>query len=104
DSGRTIALDENSLDVLAGLANAAVILDQANQRIDESRTAAAWNRHAAAFDREGDHACHESRRGGIRAESRVQNPRRQEPMRAFRAECRRQPVPAALDDLGAELR
>ena len=102
-SGRTTRLDENSLNVPAGLANAAVISNQAHERIDEPRAAAAGNRHAAGFDRERDHAGHESRRGGIGPESCVEDPRREEPVRTLRAKCRRQPVPAAQDDLGAEL-
>src|SRR6185312_14745179 len=79
-SGRTTRLDDYSLNVTVGLANAAVISNQAHERIDKSRAAATGNRHAAGFDRESDHASHESRRGGIGPESRVEDPRRQEPV------------------------
>src|SRR6185312_16136111 len=73
-SGRTTRLDEDSLNVTVGLANAAVISDQAHERIDQPRAAAARNRHAARFDRERDHTGHEPRRGGIGTESRVEDP------------------------------
>src|SRR5207247_9234372 len=43
DSGGTTAFDENSLHVTVGLANATVISDQADERIDEPRAAAARN-------------------------------------------------------------
>src|SRR6266511_1399717 len=97
DSGGTTAFDENSLHVMAGLADPTVISHQADERIDEPRAAAARNRHAAGFDREGDHAGHESRRGPIGSESRVENPRRQEPVRGLRPE-RRPEQPGLADD------
>src|SRR3984893_4062513 len=97
------SLDENSLYVGAGLADSTVILDEANERIDETRTTTARNRHTPGFDRERDHAGHESRRSRIRPEPRMEDPRRQEPVRALRLERGRQPVSAALHDLGAEL-
>src|SRR5258705_9185983 len=104
DSGRTTSLDENPLHVLTGFADATVISDQARERVDEPCAAPTWNRHAPGLDREGDHAGHEPRRGCIGAESRVENPRREQAVRALGAERRRQPVSAALDDLGPEPR
>ena len=88
----------------SGLAGAAVILDQPDERVDEARAAAARNRHAAGLDRERDHPGHEPGRGRVRPEAGVEHPRREQPVRALGAEGRRQPVAAALHELAAELR
>ena len=74
DSARGAPRHEDTLDVAARLAGAAVIVDQPDERVDEPRAAAARNRHPTRLDRERDHPRHEAGRGGVRAEARVQHP------------------------------
>ena len=102
NTARAAVLDENSIHLAIRLQHAAVIADQLRQRVDEPRTAAARNRHAAQLDRDGDHLRHEAGGGSVRAETGVQHPRREEPVRAPGPKRLRQPVAGRLDELAAE--
>ena len=60
---------------------AAGVADDSRERVDEHRAAAARHRHAAELERRRDDLAHEAGRGGVGAESRVEHPRRQQPVR-----------------------
>jgi len=94
--------DEDPLDVSPGFADAASVLDQADERIDEPGAASARDRHPAGLDREGDHLGHKAGRGRVRAEAGVEHPGREQAVRPLRVERLDQPVPARLDELAAE--
>ena len=90
------------LDVLPRLADAAPVANQLHQRVRELRAPAARDRHAAFLHRHRDHLRHEPRRRRIRPEPRVQDPRRQDGVRALRRERRFEPVAARLQKLRRE--
>ena len=91
------------LDVAAGLAGAAVILDQAHERLHEPRAAAARNRHPALLHRDADHLGHEPRGGRVGAEAGVQHPGREQSVRAIRGEGVGQPVATRGQHVAGEL-
>ena len=99
--GRPV-LDDHTLDVAARLARAAVVPDQRHERVDEARAAATRNRHPALLDRDGDHLCHEARRGRVGPEPGVQHPGREQAVRALRRERLREPVAARHEPLADE--
>ena len=79
-----------------------MIADQPDERVGELRAAAAGHRHAALLDGDGDHLRHEPRRRRVGAEARVQDPRREQAVRALRRERRLEPVAARLQQLAGE--
>ena len=89
---RSHAAARHALDVHAGLARAALRADERDQRIGELRAAAARNRHAALLHRDGDHLRHVAGRRRVRAEARVQHPRRQQAVRPLGRERLLEPV------------
>ena len=83
DTGRPAVRDQDRLDLRPGLAVAAVVADQRDERLGELRAAAARHRHPALLDRDRDHLGHEARRRRVGAEARVEHPRREQAVGAL---------------------
>ena len=86
------AAARHTLHAHARLARAALRADVGHQRLRQLRAAAARDRHAALLHRDRDHLRHVARPRRLRAEARMQHPRRQHAMSLRRCERRLQPV------------
>ena len=103
DTGRLPVAYQHALDVAAGLAGAAVVLDQPHECIDEPSAAPARDRHPAFLNGDPDHLSHEARGSRVRPEPGVEHPRREQAACAFGDERLGQPVTAGDEHVAREL-
>ena len=90
-SGRPAVRDDDPLDVGVESHLAARVRDDPCERIDEADAAADGHRHAAELERGADHLGHEAGRRLIRAEPRVEHPRREDAVGRLRLRTSRRP-------------
>ena len=103
DAGRAAVPCDHVRHVDPGLAGAAVLADQSDQRVGEPCTAADGNRHSALLDRDRDHGGHVAGGGGVGPEARVEHPGCEQAVRARRRERLGQPVASRHEQAGGEL-
>ena len=100
---RTVGEFMPNADLASGLDSSAGVAHDRSERVDKPDAATARHRHPAELDRDGDHLRHESRQRGIRADSRVQNPRREQSARPLVVERLGHPVAARGERVAGEL-
>ena len=103
DTGRLPVAYQHALDVAAGLAGAAVILDQPHECVHKPSAAPARDRHPALLHSDPDHLGHEARGRRVGPEAGVEHPRRKQAVRPLGGEGLGEPVAAGDEHVAGEL-